>query len=415
MGLTEAGLAGQNILLAGNGQTGSKMHKNPEKPPFLMLLHCQTAQNPLKCAPTSRTLELTRAINRMSDKLRCAVIGTGAVGLEHLHSLIACPRAAAVAVAEKNTQRARDASDRFKIPRSYLDFRELLEQPDVDAVTIAAPNHLHAEMAIEALKARKHVLVEPPLATTVKDAVRMIDTAKKMRRTLMVAQSFRFHRQTQLAKALIERGDLGEIYHVRSFWLRRNGIPRIGSWFTQKQFSGGGCACDLGVHLLDTGLHLLKEFEISSVTAQVQSKFGARGVGEIDWGRSEIDPKRPFDVEDFGVALLKLKSGKTVSMETGWAVYASTEGREYGLDLLGTNAGLSLFPARLLRNCPEGFETVHLSTGKLAYSEDRLHHFVSCVLDGKKPLVPLEESLKIQEILEAIYQSSSSGKEVRLK
>jgi len=68
-----------------------------------------------------------------------------------------------------------------------------------------------------------------------------------------------------------------------------------------------------------------------------------------------------------------------------------------------------------LKNCPDGFETVHLNSPKLPYSEDRVHHFVSCVLDGKKPLVPLEESLKLQEILEAIYLSSASGKEVKLK
>src|ERR1051326_4803111 len=201
----------------------------------------------------------------MSDKLRCAVIGVGATGLEHLHSLIGCPRAVAVAIAETHPQRAREASERFRIPRSYVDFRELLDQPDIDAVTVAAPNHLHAAMAIEALKARKHVLMEKPLATSVKDAFKVIETARKMKRTVMVAQTYRFNRHTQLAKMLIERGDLGEVYHARCFWLRRNGIPRIGSWFTQKQFSGGGCASDLGLHLLDTCLHLLKDFEASTV------------------------------------------------------------------------------------------------------------------------------------------------------
>src|SRR3989442_23645 len=201
----------------------------------------------------------------MSDKLRCAVIGVGAIGLEHLHSLLCCPRAAAVAIAENHPQRARDASERFKIPRSYVDFRELLEQPDIDAVTIAVPNHLHAAMAIEALKARKHVLLEKPLATNTKDALKVVDTAKKMKRTLMVAQTYRFNRHTQLAKMLIERGDLGEIYHARCFWLRRNGIPRIGSWFTQKQFAGGGCAIALMVSRLSS---LMRP---SSPTAKIAS------------------------------------------------------------------------------------------------------------------------------------------------
>src|SRR5688572_21346249 len=182
----------------------------------------------------------------MADKLRCAVIGAGGIGLDHLHSLTTCHRAAAVAIAEVNPQRAREASARHNIPRSYTDYHELLEQPDIDAVVVALPNHLHAPVAIEALKARKHVLLEKPMAMNAKEAGKIVETAKTMKRTLMVAQSLRFNRYTQIARAAIERGDLGEVYHLRSFWLRRAGIPRIGSWFTQKQFSGGGVLSDLG-------------------------------------------------------------------------------------------------------------------------------------------------------------------------
>ncbi len=351
----------------------------------------------------------------MADKLRCAVIGAGAIGLEHLQSLISCPRAAAVAIAENHPLRAREASERFKIPRSYADFRELLEQPDIDAVTIALPNHLHAPVAVAALEARKHVLLEKPMATNVKEAAKILNAAKKMKRMVMVAQNFRFNRHTQMAKLLIERGDLGEIYHARCFWLRRGGIPRIGSWFTQKRFAGGGCTYDIGVHLLDACLHLLHDFEAASVSAQTHAKFGPRGLGETDWGKSEIDPRKPFDVDDYSVALLKMKSGRSVALEAGWAAFVAPDAREYGIDLLGANAGLSLYPARLIRNSPDGFETIQLNGVKVPHSEDRVHHFVSCVLDGKKPLVPPEESLKIQELLGAIYLSSSTGKEVRLK
>ncbi len=221
----------------------------------------------------------------MAERLRCAVIGTGAIGLEHLSSLSQCPRAAAVAIAESNPARAKEASERFKIPRSYSDYRELLEQADIDAVTIALPNHLHAPVAIEALKARKHVLLEKPMAMNAKEASKIIDAAAKMRRTLMVGQNFRFNRHTQMAKLVIQRGDLGEIYHARCFWLRRSGIPRIGSWFTQKKLAGGGVICDIGAHVLDTCLHLLGDFEVARVFGQTHSKFGARGLGEIELGQ----------------------------------------------------------------------------------------------------------------------------------
>ncbi|PYK99653.1 MAG: gfo/Idh/MocA family oxidoreductase [Verrucomicrobia bacterium] len=350
----------------------------------------------------------------MPERLRCAVIGTGGFGLDHLNSLLHCPRATAVAVAETNPERLKEAADRFKIPRAYADYRDLLDQPDIDAVTIAVPNHLHARIAIDALQARKHVLLEKPMAMNAREAAKIVETGKKMRRTLMVAQNFRFNRHTQVAKAIVERGDLGEVYHARCFWLRRSGIPRIGSWFTQKQFSGGGCAADLGVHMLDTCLHLLGEFEVKSVSAQTFARFGPRGLGETDWGRSEVNSKKPFDVDDYSVALLKLKSGRTVVLEASWAGHHAADAREYGVDLMGTTAGLSLYPARLFRPGPSGFETIQLSLPIVSHSEDRIHHFVSCALEGKKPLVAPEESLKVQQLLDAIYTSAAAGKEVRL-
>src|SRR5215207_368920 len=101
----------------------------------------------------------------MREKLRCAVIGVGAIGIEHLNSLLHCPRAATVAIAETHPQRLREAAEKFHIPRAYSNYRELLEQPDIDAVTIALPNYLHAPVAIDALNARKHVLIEKPMAT----------------------------------------------------------------------------------------------------------------------------------------------------------------------------------------------------------------------------------------------------------
>ena len=351
----------------------------------------------------------------MRDKLRCGVIGAGGIGLEHLNSLLHCSRAAAVAVAESNSHRLREATERYHVPRGYADYRELLEQPDLDAVTIALPNHLHAPVAIAALQARKHVLLEKPMATNAKDAAKIAAAAQKFKRTVMVAQNFRFDVHVQAAKALIDRGELGEIYHARCFWLRQNGIPRIGSWFTQKQFSGGGCAADIGVHMLDACFHLLNEFDVVSVSAQNHAKFGPRGRGDGGWGKGEIDLNRTFNVEDHSSAFLRLKSGRSVTLETSWAGFHPADAREYGMDLLGTEAGLSLFPARLFRNGANGYETTQLAAPKLALAQDRVHHFVHSVLDGKKTLVPLSESLHLQQTLDALYASAATGREVRLK
>jgi predicted dehydrogenase len=93
-------------------------------------------------------------------------------------------------VADTNPERLKEATDRYKIGRSYTDYHDLLDQPDIDAVTIAVPNHLHAKVALDSLQARKHVLLEKPMAMNAKEAAKIIETARKMKRTFMVAQSF---------------------------------------------------------------------------------------------------------------------------------------------------------------------------------------------------------------------------------
>jgi len=350
----------------------------------------------------------------MREKLRCAVIGVGATGIEHLNSLLHCPKAATVAIAELNPQRLREAAEKFHVPRTYTNYRELLEQPDIDAVTIALPNFLHAPVAIDALNARKHVLIEKPMANNAKEAAKIIAAAQKNRRIAMVAKNFRFDRHTQSARLAIQRGDLGEVYHARGFSHRHSNIPRIGSWFTQKQYAGGGCMADTGCMLVDTLFHLLDDFDVVAVSATAQAKFGSRGKGEGNWGKNDIDPKRTFDVEDHSTAFLRMKKGYTVTIETSWAGFHPGDNREEGIDLLGTEAGMSLFPAKLFKQSLHGFETTHFYNAKNGPCEDRIGHFVSCVLEGKKPLVPLEESLKVQQVLDAIYLSAETGKEVRL-
>jgi predicted dehydrogenase len=352
----------------------------------------------------------------MPERLRCGVIGTGARGLQQLSSLLHCAQATAVAIAENHPKRAKEAADRYRLSRSYTRYQDLLDQPDVDAVLVAVPNDQHAQVVVDALTARKHVLLEPPLALQVKEAVRMIEVARKTKRVFMVAQGLRLNRQTQMARRVIERGDLGDIYHARCFWVRRAGIPRIGSWYTQRRFSGGGCLTDLGARILDASLFLLGDFEVRTVSATASARFGPRGLGESsNWAGGEIDPKRPFDVEDFGAAFLRLAGGRTVSLEAAWAAQVGGDLREQGIDLWGTKGGLSLFPARLYRSGEFGEETVNLNLPLTWEDEDPVHHFVRSVLEGRRPMVGLDESLKLQRIVAACYASAAAGKEIKLE
>jgi predicted dehydrogenase len=353
-------------------------------------------------------------IKRKKPYYNVAVIGAGAIGRDHLASFREHPAARLVAIAEVSPERGREAAEKFGITDLETDYRRLLARPDIDVVSIALPNYLHGQVALDSLKAGKHVMLDKPMTTNAADATKLVAEARKQGVLLMVGQNFRFSAETQTAKEMIEKGALGDIYHGKTSWCRRAGIPRIGSWFTQKRFAGGGCTYDIGVHALDRCLYLMGDFDAAAVSGQTFSKFGPRGMGNGSWGKSEVDPKAPFDVDDFAVALVKLKSGKTVLLEVSWAAHGP-QADSYTTQIFGTDAGLGVPPLQIYRQSPTGYITETPSLLPKRVSLNRMVHFIDCLLGDAEPVVKPEESLAVQKILDAIYISASSGKEVRIK
>lgn len=351
---------------------------------------------------------------KKSPVFNVAVIGAGAIGLDHIRSFKQHPSARVVALAEVSPERGQEAADAHGIETLVTDYRELLKRSDIDIVSIALPNFLHAPVGLEALKAGKHLMVDKPMATNALDATKLIKEAKKRRRRLMVGQNMRFTAEIQTAKQLITQGKLGDVYHAKTAWCRRSGIPRIGSWFTQKQFAGGGCTYDIGVHALDRTLFLMGEFEAAAVSGQTYSQLGPLGRGDGNWGRGEIDPKAKFDVDDLAVALIKLKSGRTVLLETSWAAHLPDHDN-VSAQVLGTDAGIILNPLRLIRPSRQGYITEELKTSTPLVNENRMVHFIDVLLGKAEPYVKPAESLAVQKILDAIYKSAATGREVRIR
>lgn len=349
-----------------------------------------------------------------SRTFNVAVIGAGAIGLDHIRSFQQHPAARVVALAEVSPARGRAAADEFGIETWVTDYQSLLTRSDIDVVSIALPNFLHASVGIEALKAGKHVMVDKPMATNARDAAKLIATAKQKRRRLMVGQNMRFSPEVQTAKHLINQGKLGDLYHAKTCWSRRSGIPRIGSWFTQKQFAGGGCTYDIGVHALDRALFLMGEFDAAAVSGQTYSQLGPLGRGDGNWGKGEIDKKAKFDVDDLAVALIKLKSGRTVLLEASWAAHLP-ENDFFTSQVFGTDAGIMLNPLRLIRPSRSGYITEQITPTTPLVNENRMVHFIDVLLGKVEPYVHPAESLAVQKILDAIYKSAATGREVRIK
>ena len=144
----------------------------------------------------------------------------------------------------------------------------------------------------------------------------------------------------QALKRHVEEGNLGRIYHAKATWMRRNGIPGMGGWFTSKELAGGGPLIDLGVHMVDMALYLMGDPEVESVSCATYAELGPRGRG--GWqGLGLMRGDKPYEVEDLATAFIRLSGGATLNLETGWAVYRESSD-DFGVTLYGTDGGAEM-------------------------------------------------------------------------
>ncbi|HEY8668438.1 MAG TPA: Gfo/Idh/MocA family oxidoreductase, partial [Tepidisphaeraceae bacterium] len=158
-------------------------------------------------------------------------------------------------VADVNLPAAQAASAKYGVTKAYADYREMLADKSIKAVVIGTPNRFHAEQAIAALEAGKHVFLEKPMAMNVGESDAIIAAMKKSGKIVQMGMVNRFRGAAQVLKTFIEAGKCGTIYSGQAYWYRRRGIPGFGGWFTTRSMSGGGALIDIGVHLLDLALY----------------------------------------------------------------------------------------------------------------------------------------------------------------
>ncbi|GAB7192202.1 Gfo/Idh/MocA family oxidoreductase [Kineococcus sp. NUM-3379] len=257
----------------------------------------------------------------MTDRpLRVGVVGLGWAGQQHLDAYSSIRGVEVVALAGQEAGLLADLGQRFGVPALFARWEDLVELPGLDAVSIAVPTYLHAPIAIAALRRGAHVLSEKPVARTGDEAQTMVDAAREAGRVLDVVFNHRHRGDVQAVADVITGGRIGRPYYAKGSWLRRTGIPRMGSWFVNEEMSGGGPLVDIGVHVLDWSLHLLGEPRVLSATAATYAELGPRGRGGSD--RDTLGHEdSAYEVEDFASAFLRLEGGGTLLLESGWATY----------------------------------------------------------------------------------------------
>ena len=179
---------------------------------------------------------------RMTAPLRVGVVGLGWAGQQHLAAYHSHPDTEVVALAGLEDGPRAKLARKYGIEHAVADWKDLLKVEGLDAVSVCVPTFLHAPIAIAALKRGAHVLSEKPMAIDGPEAARMVRAARKADRVLDVAFNHRQRGDIQKLKALIDEGRLGRPYYAKAWWLRRTGIPTVGSWFTRRELAGGGPA-----------------------------------------------------------------------------------------------------------------------------------------------------------------------------
>ena len=349
--------------------------------------------------------------------IRVGMIGAGAIADDHCTSVSKYQGAELVAVSDISRERRETVKQKYGMARAYEKWQDLVADSDVDAVMIALPNALHAPVSVAALKAGKHVLLEKPFALSYREAKQVADTAKKMRKVFMLGMNLRFWPEVQSLRTIAQRGDLGEIYHAKAYWYRRTGSPKMGTWFVNKKLAGGGCMLDLGVHFLDLALYITDNWKPTCVSGQVYTKFGNRGIGEGFWGKSDCDPKLQFDVDDFATGLVKFQNGMTLEINVSWVLHQEQENRN-NIQLYGTEAGADLIPVKVFRSGKNAgeYEVVKPENVRIPHRyENRQANWLDAIPGKDKPICTVEQALVVQKILDGIYESSASGKEIRIR
>lgn len=349
------------------------------------------------------------AMSRKSPKkVRVGVVGLG-MGWHHVKMYQQHPRCEMVAICDVDPARLSAAEKELGVPRTFNDPHALFASGEVDAVSIATPNTLHAPLTIAALKAGLHVLCEKPMAMNTAEARRMVDAARRAKRKLAIHFNHRANPGVQWIARAAAAGQLGEVYFARTVWHRRRGIPGRAS-FLDKAFSGGGAMIDLGVHMLDQTLFIMGYPRVESVAAATYTKFDRKDV-----------PHLPMNVDDFATAFVRFKGGATLAMEISWASHHH-HAEQFLVQVYGTEGGARRVSENYQEVAVELYRRDHggLTTTRMDAPPRDLTNvqadFIDSILEGREPAYSGEKhGLVTMQILDAIYQSSRTGREVRIR
>jgi len=332
--------------------------------------------------------------------VRLALIGLGgAAQLIHLPILEQMDLIQLVALGDTDTYKLSKVTERYNVP-GFVDIENLFRNTHPDVVMICTPTITHLPLALTALEAGAHVILEKPVARSHEEAVRLFNAAKKKKRHVLIAMNQRFRQDVSVLRNFIKADELGKIWRIRSGWLKRYGAWSRSPWLDKKAISGGGVLMDLGIQLLDVVLWSLDYPRVRRVSA---------------WSHHENLHR---EVEDTFSAAVAFDTGTLLHLDCSWGLLS--EHNVAYTHVEGTKATAALNPLVLHKTVQD--ELVTVTPVKSADRRDlynasfgeQMHHFISALRGEKEPISTVEEAVRVMEVIELMYRSANEGKEIVL-
>ncbi|WP_313897633.1 Gfo/Idh/MocA family protein [Bacillus litorisediminis] len=327
-------------------------------------------------------------------KVRWGILSTANIGRTQLiPAIFRAANAEAAAIASRGSK-VYGAAEELGIPKAYESYDDLLEDPEVDAVYIPLPNHLHKEWVIKAARKGKHVLCEKPLALDAAEAEEIVQVTKECRVKFMEAFMYQLHPQHDRVREIIRSGEIGDVKLFKSshsFNLANQDDIRL------KKEMGGGAMYDVGCYSIHAIRHVL-------CSEPIEVFAGA-----------ELDPKTGVDLSSF--IHVKMENGVTGLFDCSFEM---TGRNEY--EVVGTKGTIKVpYAFRPDRNGHIGHVVVTTNFGERIEKIEgdiyklEVEHFSQSVINDTSLIYPGSESIKNMRVIEACYQSIESGCSVKLK
>ncbi len=349
--------------------------------------------------------------------MKVAVIGCGSIANSaHIPSYMKNEKAEIKYFCDIIKERADAAVEKYGCGIAVTDYKEVLADPEVVAISVCTPNLMHSVITIDALKAGKHVLCEKPAARLYIEALEMQKAQHETGKTLNIGVVNRFNYNVNKIKELIDQGELGEVYNVYISFRKGRHIPGLGGAFTTKEIAGGGVLIDWGVHFLDIVMYCLNDPKVLTVSAEEFKKLGtpiADYVYTYMWAGPPVKDGIN-DVEE-GITGLIRTDGPVINFNGAWAQNVLED--EMFIDFMGTKGGIRLqYGADFtLYSTKNGMLTrTTFKTEDSNAFQNEIDAFVDCVETGKKLASHIDINILTSQMMDAIYRSAETHKEVTL-